>query len=180
MRRTLRRNQATTRPSSSSTRLSSPRPYVICSLRFHVKPPLSRRTSLQFNLLSPLHYCSTQLLSWVYKRRIYYDGYSQITMAIAIRPLQVRVTSDDAYLNELKPSDVLLQYPFYYSKGFYCGRRTYGIYTTNWPDVSIPFRHFENSLIHACILLSMRIWHFSVFCGQLSWDVSGILIGPLA
>ncbi|KAF6224437.1 hypothetical protein HO133_011014 [Letharia lupina] len=32
----------------------------------------------------------------------------QITMAMAIGPLQARVTSDDAYLDELKPSDVLL------------------------------------------------------------------------
>ncbi|KAF6225961.1 hypothetical protein HO173_012628 [Letharia columbiana] len=38
MRRTLRRNQAATRPPSSRTRLSSPRSHVICSPRFHTIP----------------------------------------------------------------------------------------------------------------------------------------------
>ena len=53
MRRTLRRYQATTRPPSSRTRLSSPQSHVICSPRFHGKSPLSRRrTTLQFGLLS--------------------------------------------------------------------------------------------------------------------------------
>ncbi|KAF6233527.1 hypothetical protein HO173_008258 [Letharia columbiana] len=48
MRRTLRRNQAATRPPSSRTRLSSPRSHVICSPRFHIKSSLSkRRTPLQ-------------------------------------------------------------------------------------------------------------------------------------
>ena len=43
LRRTLRRNQATTRPPLSRTRLSSPRSHIIYSPRFHIKSSLSKR-----------------------------------------------------------------------------------------------------------------------------------------
>ncbi|KAF6224686.1 hypothetical protein HO173_012895 [Letharia columbiana] len=60
MRRTLRRNQAATRPPSSRTRLSSPRSHVICSPRFHIKSSLSkRRTPLQLGRSTSNHHSAS-------------------------------------------------------------------------------------------------------------------------
>ncbi|KAF6223138.1 hypothetical protein HO173_013275 [Letharia columbiana] len=61
MRRTLRRNQAVTRPPSSRTRLSSPRSHVICSPRFHIKSSLSkRRTPLQLGRSTSNHHSASE------------------------------------------------------------------------------------------------------------------------
>ncbi|KAF6232733.1 hypothetical protein HO173_008947 [Letharia columbiana] len=60
MRRTLRRNQAATRPPAPRTRLSSPRSHVICSPRFHIKSSLSkRRTPLQLGRSTSNHHSAS-------------------------------------------------------------------------------------------------------------------------
>ena len=103
MRRTLRRNQAITRPPPSRTRLSSPQSHVICSPRFHIKPPLSRRTTLQFGLHAwVISHCGISL-QWRHKRRTYYDGHSQTTMAIAIGLLQEGYRTTHIWTNWNRP-----------------------------------------------------------------------------
>ena len=137
--RTLRRNQATTRPLLS--RLSSPRSHAQAyAPRSHVKLSLSkRRTPLQLGLLSP----HTQTIS----------HYSILQEDIG-RYIFERIKT----VRYLTLISILL------FKSFHCDRRFRGIHTTNQPGISTPFRHSKN---HTCILLAIRIQHFSIFCRQL-------------
>ena len=141
MRRTLRRNQATTRPPPSRTRLSSPRSYAQAyASRFYVRSSLSkRRTPLQLGLLSP----HAQVISHcgILQEDIGRCIFRRIETVRCLAPISISLF-----------------------KSFHCGRRFRGIHTTNQPGISTPFRYSKN---HVCILLAIRTWHFSIFCGQL-------------
>ncbi|KAF6238836.1 hypothetical protein HO173_003343 [Letharia columbiana] len=101
MRRTLRRNQAATRPLSSRTRLSSPRSHVISVIHGSTSNHHSASGEHHCNLA-----CHPYYINMVYHCNDVTRGGS--TATITANWASAGGTSDDTYLDELKPSDVLL------------------------------------------------------------------------